>query len=129
GPIRTLKFGEIRQEGIRKEVKQACYIFLKYQSAGTIVSDIRAARRFADYLFEKYPKVQSFGEVGRKAIEGYLIHMKTEPSNRKNKKTELAHLKRILTQVGKNIEKPYLGKLFIKNDMPKMPETVFRYYS
>lgn len=129
GPIRTLKFGEIRQEGIRKEVKQACYIFLKYQSAGTIVSDIRAARRFADYLLDKYPKVQSFGEVGRKVIEGYLIHMKTEPSKRKNKKTELAHLKRILTQVGKNIEKPYLGKLFIKNDMPKMPEAVFRYYS
>ena len=38
-PIRSLRFEKIRQERIKSEVKQACYIFLKYQSAGTIVSD------------------------------------------------------------------------------------------
>ena len=128
-PIRSLRFGKIRQERIKSEVKQACYIFLKYQSAGTIVSDIRAAQRFADYLKEKYPKVQSFGEVNRSMIENYLLFTKTNNPDRKNRKTELAHLRRVLTQVGKNIEKPYLGRLFIKNDMPKMPEPVFRYYS
>ena len=111
-PIRSLRFEKIRQERIKSEVKQACYIFLKYQSAGTIVSDIRAAQRFADYLREKYPKVQSFGEINRSMIENYLLFAKTNNPDRKNRKTELAHLKRVLTQVGKNIEKPYLGRLF-----------------
>ena len=37
--IRSLRFERIRQERIKSEVKQAHYIFLKYQSAGTIVSD------------------------------------------------------------------------------------------
>ena len=73
--------------------------------------------------------MQSFGEINRSMIENYLLFTKTHNPDRKNRKTELAHLKRVLTQVGKNIEKPYLGRLFIKNDMPKMPEPVFRYYS
>ena len=75
-PIRSLRFEKIRQERMKSEVKQACYIFLKHQSAGTIVSDIRAAQRFADYLREKYPKVQSFGEINRSMIENYLLFTK-----------------------------------------------------
>ena len=64
--------------------------------------------------------MQSFGEINRSMIENYLLFTKTNNPDRKNIKTELAHLRCVLIQVGENIEKPYLDRLFIKNDMPKM---------
>lgn len=41
----------------------------------------------------------------------------------------MANLKNMLQQVGKVIDKPKLGKLFIKQDMPKAPEVAFKIYS
>ena len=127
--IRTIKFTGIRQETIREEVKRASYIRIKYLSVGSLQGEIRAVRRFSEFLAEKNPEITSLGEVGRLNIEEYLTHINLERGQERNLKTEMANLKDMLQQVGKVIDKPQLGKLFIKQDMPKAPEVVFKTYS
>ena len=62
-------------------------------------------------------------------IEEYLIHINLERGQERNLKTEIANLKDMLRQIGKVLDKPKLGKLFIKQDMPKAPEVMFKTYS
>lgn len=62
-------------------------------------------------------------------IEEYLTHINLERGQERNLKTEMANLKDMLRQAGKVLEKPKLGKLFIKRDMPKAPEVTFKTYS
>ena len=127
--IRTIKFTGIRQETIREEVKRASYIRIKYLSVGSLQGEIRAVRRFSEFLAERSPEITSLGEVGRLNIEEYLTHINLERGQERNLKSEMANLKDMLRQVGKVIDEPKLGKLFIKQDMPKAPEVVFKTYS
>lgn len=93
------------------------------------VEDIRAVRRFSEFLAKRNPEIKSLGEVGRLNIEEYLTYINLERGQERNLKTEMANLKNMLQQVGKVIDKPKLGKLFIKQDMPKAPEVAFKIYS
>ena len=127
--IRTIRFTGIKQETIKEEVKQACYIRIKYLSVGSLQGEIRAVRHFSEFLAERNPEITSLGEVGRLNIEEYLTHINLERGQERNLKTEMANLKDMLQQVGKVIDKSKLGKLFIKQDMPKAPEVVFKTYS
>ncbi len=127
--IKTVKFTGIKQETIREEIKRASYIRIKYLSVGSLQGEIRAARHFAEFLAEKYPEMKSFGEVERLMIEEYLTYINLERGQERTLKSELANLKNILRQIGKVIDKPKLGKLFIKQDMPKAPEALFKTYS
>lgn len=127
--IRTIRFTGIRQETIKEEVKQACYIRIKYLSVGSLQGEIRAVRHFSEFLAERNPEITSLGEVGRLNIEEYLTHINLERGQERNLKSEMANLKDMLRQVGKVIGNPKLEKLFIKQDMPKMPEVAFKTYS
>ncbi len=122
--IRTIKFTGIRQEAIREEVKRASYIRIKYLSVGSLQGEIRAVRRFSEFLAEKNPEITSLGEVGRLNIEEYLTHINLERGQERNLKTEMANLKDMLQQVRKVIDKLKLGKLFIRQDMPKGAEVL-----
>ena len=73
--IRTIRFTGIRQETIKEEVKQACYIRIKYLSVGSLQGEIRAVRHFSEFLAERSPEITSLGEVGRLNIEEYLTHI------------------------------------------------------
>lgn len=128
-PIKTITFVGIEQEEIREEIKRASYIRIKYLSVGSLVGEIRAAKYFAQFLFEKYTEMKSLGDVERLHIEEYLTYVNLERGQERNLKTEIANLKNMLWQVGKVIEKPKLGKLFIKQDMPKAPEVLFKAYT
>ena len=127
--VKTIKFTGIRQKIIREEVKQASYIRIKYLSVGSLQGEIRAVKRFSDFLAERNPEIASLGKVGRLNIEEYLIYINLERGQKRNLKSEMANLKNMLRQVGKVIDEPELGKLFIKQDMPKVPEVVFKTYS
>lgn len=127
--IRTIKFTGIIQETIREEVKRASYIRIKYLSVGSLQGEIRSVRRFSEFLAKRNPEIKSLGEVGRLNIEEYLTYINLERGQERNLKTEMANLKNMLQQVGKVIDKPKLGKLFIKQDMPKAPEVAFKIYS
>ncbi len=127
--VKTISFTGIGQETIREEVKRASYIRIKYLSVGSLQGEIRAVRHFSEFLKERYPEIKSLGSVERLHIEEYLTHINLERGQERNLKTEMANLKDMLRQVGKVLEKPKLGKLFIKRDMPKAPEVTFKTYS
>ncbi len=127
--VKTISFTGIGQETIREEVKRASYIRIKYLSVGSLQGEIRAVRHFSEFLKERYPEVKSLGSVERLHIEEYLTHINLERGQERNLETEMANLKDMLRQVGKVLDKPKLGKLFIKRDMPKAPEVTFKTYS
>ena len=127
--VKTISFTGIGQETIREEVKRASYIRIKYLSVGSLQGEIRAVRHFSEFLKERYPEIKSLGSVERLHIEEYLTHINLERGQERNLKTEMANLKDMLRQVGKVLDKPKLGKLFIKRDMPKAPEVTFKTYS
>lgn len=76
--IRTIKFTGIIQETIREEVKRASYIRIKYLSVGSLQGEIRAVRRFSEFLAKRNPEIKSLGEVGRLNIEEYLTYINLE---------------------------------------------------
>ena len=82
--IKTIKFTGIRQETIRDEVKRASYIRIKYLSVGSLQGEIRAVRRFSEFLAERSPEITSLGEVGRLNIEEYLTHINLERGQERN---------------------------------------------
>jgi len=127
--VKTITFSGIEQETIREEIKKASYIRIKYLSVGSLQGEIRAAKYFARFLAEKYPEMKSLGDVERLTIEEYLTHINLERGQARSLKRELANLKNMLRQVGKVIDKPKLERLFIKQDMPKTPEVLFKTYS
>ena len=127
--VKTISFTGIGQETIREEVKRASYIRIKYLSVGSLQGEIRAVRHFSEFLKERYPEIKSLGSVERLHIEEYLTQINLERGQERNLKTEMANLKDMLRQVGKVLDKPKLGKLFIKRDMPKAPEVTFKTYS
>lgn len=127
--VKTVRFLGFSREIMKEEVKQACYIEIKYKAIGTIQGEIRAVRHFCEFLELKYPQMISLKEVNRAIIEEYVSYMNLEREQMSNRKTELAHLKGVLSMVGKVLECPHLTKLFVKNDMPKTPEVIFCCYS
>ena len=127
--VKTISFTGIGQETIREEVKRASYIRIKYLFLGSLQGEIRAVRHFSEFLRERYPEIKSLGSVEWLHIEEYLTHINLERGQERNLKTEMANLKDMLRQVGKVLEKPKLGKLFIKRDMPRAPEVTFKTYS
>ena len=127
--VKTVNFRGFSQIIMKEEVKQACYIEIKYKAIGTIQGSIRAARHFCEFLAKKYPSMQSLEEVDRAVAEEYVSFINLEKKEMVSRKTELAHLKGVLLMVGKASEFPHLTKLFIKSDMPKSPEVIFCCYS
>lgn len=127
--IKTISFEGIEQNVIKEEIKKASYIRIKYLSVGSLVGAIRAVKHFTSFLLEKHPEIHSLGSVKRLDIEEYLTYVNLEKGQKRNLKTEIANLKNMLGQVGKVIGKPELGKLFVKQDMPKVPEVLFKTFS
>lgn len=56
----TLNFTRIPQEKIRAEAKKGIYLNLRSEAIDTIRKEIHAIQRFAGYLEEKQPRVQSW---------------------------------------------------------------------
>ena len=73
--------------------------------------------------------MQSFGDLNRDIVEGYLIYLNTEANERKSYSTDLSHLKTIVEMAGRMIEKPEICNLFLLTDLPKRPIKQFRSYS
>lgn len=131
-PIRnviTLNFTQISQLDIREEVKKAVYMQLKYEALGSVMAELTAIRRFTRYLRQRYEKIQSLQELERKHIEAYLIYLQTEACDRKNYRSDLYALKRVLDDVGNIYEQQGMKELFLNNDFPSTPRYQFKFYS
>ena len=125
----TLNFTGIVQPDIREEVKKVIFMHLKYAPLGTIHSEMIAVKRFSKFLKQKYPNIKSLQDLERMHIEEYLIYLKTEVHERKNYRSDLCALRRVIEDVGNLYERQCMSELFLSNDFPSTPRHVFKFYS
>ena len=127
--VKTINFKGISQITIRKEVKTVIFMHLKYSPLGTIHSEMTAVKRFSKFLKRKYLDIQSLQDLERMHIEEYLIYLQTEAHDRKNYRSDLYALRRVIEDVGNLYERQYMSELFLSNDFPSTPRHVFKFYS
>lgn len=125
----TINFTKIVQPDIREEVKKVIFMHLKYSPLGTIHSEMAAVKRFSKFLKRKYLDIQSLQDLERMHIEEYLIYLQTEAHDRKNYRSDLYALRRVIEDVGNLYERQYMSELFLSNDFPSTPRHVFKFYS
>lgn len=127
--VKTINFKPISQGVIRKEVKAAIFMHLKYEALGTILAEMIATKRFCKYLALRHTDKQSLLDLTRDIIEKYLIYLQTEAKDRKNYRTDLYSLRRVIEDVGNHYDRQDIKCLFINNDFPSTPRYLFRFYS
>jgi len=128
-PVRRINFTKILQPQIREEVKQCCYLQLRYLAIGSINAELTAMRRFSAFLAEEFPDVLSLANLKRIHIEEYLIYINTDVSDKQFFHSELSYLKTVIDEVGRIIEQTSLSNLFLPGDIPKSRKILFRAYS
>ena len=128
-PVRTLNFTGIPQKGIREEVKRTCFITLRYAAVRTVVDQIHAVKRLAQFLQREYPFLDSLQDLKREMLEEYLVELNTRVRGKKSFTTELHGLKSLLDMTGKIYEAPNLCHIFLPGDIPTQRNAFTKPYS
>lgn len=127
--VKTINFKGISQITIRKEVKTVVFMHLKYMAIGSITAEMVATKRFCRYLALRYPKIKSLLDLTRDIMESYLIYLQTEAKERKNYRSDLYGLRRVIEDVGNHYDRQDIKNLFISTDFPSTPRYLFKFYS
>ena len=127
--VKTINFKGISQITIRKEVKTVIFMHLKYMAIGSITAEMVATKRFCRYLALRYPKIISLLDLTRDIMESYLIYLQTEAKERKNYRSDLYGLRRVIEDVGNHYDRQDIKNLFISTDFPSTPRYLFKFYS
>ena len=127
--VKTINFKGISQITIRKEVKTVIFMHLKYMAIGSIMAEMVATKRFCRYLALRYPKIISLLDLTRDIMESYLIYLQTEAKERKNYRSDLYGLRRVIEDVGNHYDRQDIKSLFISTDFPSTPRYLFKFYS
>ena len=88
-----------------------------------------ATKRFCRYLALRYPKIISLLDLTRDIMESYLIYLQTEAKERKNYRSDLYGLRRVIEDVGNHYDRQDIKNLFISTDFPSTPRYLFKFYS
>ena len=124
----SLPLGVFKQQEMREELKTVIFMELKNVAVGTVLSEMSVFKRFSKYLAEKQPKVQFCKDIDRDVIESYLTYLNTEVI-KKSFRTELIHIKTLLSLVGKVYDREDLGEHFFTGDISSEVRTLYRTYS
>ena len=127
--VKTINFKGISQITIRKEVKTVVFMHLKYMAIGSIMAEMVATKRFCRYLALRYPKIKSLLDLTRDIMENYLTYLQTEAKERKNYRSDLYGLRRVIEDVGNHYDRQDIKNLFISTDFPSTPRYLFKFYS
>lgn len=127
--VRTLNFTKILQQEFRNEVKKGIHLNLQNEAVLSVMKEIGAAKNFSYFLNEKYPDIQSCGDIDRELIESYLLYKRTEKASNKNLRSELTRLRALFESIGKVMGYSNLEGLFMTRDLPPSPKSEFKVYS
>lgn len=127
--VKTINFRGISQTTIRKEVKTVIFMHLKYMALGSIMAELVATKRFCRYLALRYPNIKSLLNLTRDNMENYLTYLQTEAKERKNYRSDLYGLRRVIEDVGNHYDRQDIKNLFISTDFPSTPRYLFKFYS
>lgn len=131
-PVKTVKsisFNKIPQITMRTELKQIIYAELSHKALGTIMCEITAANRFAQFLSKSFPQIKSLKEIDREIICEYLIYLNTVANERKSFTKDISHLKSIFATGGFLLELDDWDMLFYRDDIGKSSCGMFKVYS
>lgn len=93
------------------------------------MAEVVATKRFCRYLELRYPKIISLLDLTRDIMESYLIYLQTEAKERKNYRSDLYGLRRVVEDVGNHYDRQDIKNLFISTDFPSTPRYLFKFYS
>lgn len=68
-------------------------------------------------------------DLTRDIMESYLIYLQTEAKERKNYRSDLYGLRRVIEDVGNHYDRQDIKNLFISTDFPSTPRYLFKFYS
>ena len=119
-PIRgryRLDFREIRQKEFKEIIKRILYSHCQTKAMGSIKGELRGFRRFASFMYDRFPEVKHFTEISRDMIEDYLVYIKTDTGlTSVSYTTELSVLDNLLDEIGRELEIENLCNLFLSSD-------------
>ena len=114
-PIRgryRLDFREIRQKEFKEIIKKILYSHCQTKAMGSIKGELRGFRRFASFMYDRFPEVKHFTEISRDMIEDYLVYIKTDTGlTSVSYTTELSVLDNLLDEIGRELE---IGNILIR---------------
>lgn len=129
-PIRnilTLNFSEIKQDEIKREVKEYILLTLSQHSLATARAELTAVKQLSWFLKSKYPEIQSLNHFKRIHWEEYLAFL-LDSNRKKDYRTELSHLKTVVVTVGKMFSYEN-GNVFLESDFPSRKNVIYKCYS
>ena len=107
-PIRgryRLDFREIRQREFKEIIKRILYSHCQTKAMGSIKGELCGFRRFARFMYDRFPEVKHFTEISRDMIEDYLVYIKTDTGlTSVSYTTELSVLDNLLDEIGRELE-------------------------
>ena len=84
---------------------------------GSIKGELRGFRRFASFMYDRFPEVKHFTEISRDMIEDYLVYIKTDTGlTSVSYTTELSVLDNLLDEIGRELEIGNICNLFLSSD-------------
>ncbi len=84
---------------------------------GSIKGELRGFRRFASFMYDRFPEVKHFTEISRDMIEDYLVYIKTDTGlTSVSYTTELSVLDNLLDEIGRELEIENICNLFLSSD-------------
>lgn len=117
-PIRgryRLDFREIRQREFKEIIKRILYSHCQTKAMGSIKGELCGFRRFARFMYDRFPEVKHFTEISRDMIEDYLVYIKTDTGlTSVSYTTELSVLDNLLDEIGRELEIENLCNLSVQ---------------
>lgn len=126
---KTLSFKRITQDKIKAEVKEAAFYRLRRKALSTVTADIAACEMLSIFLFRFYPEIESLSDFNRDVLEAYLEYIYLTDKRKKNYRSELHHLKSMLSLICRLFEYENLEGLFLQSDFSKKTQKVYKAYS
>ena len=119
-PIRgryRLDFREIRQKEFKEIIKKILYSHCQTKAMSSIKGELCGFRRFARFMYDRFPEVKHFTEISRDMIEDYLVYIKTDTGlTSVSYTTELSVLDNLLDEIGRELEIGNICNLFLSSD-------------
>ena len=87
------------------------------KAMGSIKGELHGFRRFASFMYDRFPEVKHFTEISRDMIEDYLVYIKTDTGlTSVSYTTELSVLDNLLDEIGRELEIENICNLFLSSD-------------
>ncbi len=126
---RTISFFKIKQNKMKKEVKEAAFYRMRRKALGTVEADITACEMLSKFLYDYYPNMESFAGFTRDHLEAYLEYLYLTDSRKNDYRSELHHLKSMLSLISRLFDYENLDGIFLQSDFSKRTTKVYKAYS